>query len=180
MRRYRHRREKMLFQKLAGLKGEMTNLKKELEAEREGKQACIEQRKRLLADFENYKKRETREREEFIKYANEKLITQLLDVYENLEKGLENCSECENKELVRGLRMVYNQLKDILRKAGLEEIPAKGEPFNHNLHEALMQTETDEVPEDTVLEEFQRGYTLHGKVLRPSKVRIAKAPEQKQ
>jgi molecular chaperone GrpE len=178
MKRYKHRREKLLSERLASLKSEMSKIKKELEAEQREKEAQLEQIKRLQADFENYKKREEREKEEFIKYANEKLITQLIDVYENLERGLENCSDCENQELVKGLNMVYRQLKDILTKAGLSEIKAEGEPFDHNLHEALMQTETDEVPEDTVLEELQRGYLLHGKVLRPSKVRIAKSPEK--
>jgi molecular chaperone GrpE len=177
MRRYKHRREKSLSEKLVGLKGEMLNIKKELEVEKKEKEECIEQRKRLQADFENYKKREAREREEFIKYANEKLITELIDVYENLERGLKSCGDCDDQELLRGLQMVYNGLGDILTKAGLNEIKAEGECFDHNLHEALMQTETDEVPEDTVLEELQRGYTLHGKVLRPSKVRIAKPPE---
>ncbi len=145
-------------------------------AEKE-KAEYLEYIKRLQAEFENYKKRVAREQEEFVKYANEKLIRELIDVYENLDRALKNCSDDKNEELAKGLNIVYKQLSDILAKTGLSRIKAEGEQFDHNLHEVLMQTETDEVPEDTVLEELQQGYMLHGKVLRHSMVRIAKYSE---
>ncbi len=133
---------------------------------------------RLNAEFDNFRKRTLKEKEEFIKYANEKLILELIDVFEALERGLENARKSDNKDkLIEGIELVYKQFKNVLEKNGLVPIKAVGEKFDHYRHEAMMQTLTDEYEEDTILEEFARGYMLNGKVIRYSKVRVAKKKE---
>ncbi len=133
---------------------------------------------RLNAEFDNFRKRTLKEKEEFIKYANEKLILELLDVFEARERGVENSRKSDNKDkLTEGMELVYKQFKNVLEKNGLIPIKAVGEKFDHYRHEAMMQTLTDEYEEDTILEEFARGYMLNGKVIRYSKVRVAKKKE---
>ena len=179
LRRYsRCRGEKVLGKKFYVVNERMLELEKRLKAREKSIEEYIEDLKRLQAEFDNYRKRVEREKEEFTRYANEKLVLKLIDVCENLERGLENCGESDDTEFVRGIRMIHKQMSEILSDAGVQRIKAMGREFDHNLHEAVMQTETDEVPEDTVLEELQHGYLLHGKVLRHSKVRISKEPEQ--
>ncbi len=150
---------------------ELDNVKKQLEDE---KDRCL----RLNAEFENSRKRILKEREEFIKYANEKLILELIDVLESLERGIENTKKAEDKDkLIEGMELVYKQFKNVLEKNGLTPIKALGEKFDHYKHEAMMQTITDEYDEGTILEEFARGYMLNGKVIRYSKVRVSKNKE---
>lgn len=130
---------------------------------------------RLQAEFDNYKKRMIKEREEIIKYSNEKLILELLEVYESLERGIETGKTTNEKDvLLKGMELVYKQFKDVLEKNGLKPIQALGEKFDPYRHEALMQTIDDSQEENTILEEFQRGYTLNNKVIRYSKVRVSK------
>ncbi len=150
---------------------ELDNVKKQLEEE---KDRCL----RLNAEFDNFRKRTLKEREEFIKYANEKLILELIDVLESLERGIETSENIENKDkLIEGIELVYKQFKNVLEKNGLTRIKAIGEKFDHYKHEAMMQTITDEYDEGTILEEFARGYMLNGKVIRYSKVRVSKKKE---
>ncbi len=150
---------------------ELDNVKKQLEEE---KDRCL----RLNAEFDNFRKRTLKEREEFIKYANEKLILELIDVLESLERGIETSENIDNKDkLIEGIELVYKQFKNVLEKNGLTPIKALGEKFDHYKHEAMMQTITDEYDEGTILEEFARGYMLNGKVIRYSKVRVSKNKE---
>ncbi len=150
---------------------ELDNVKKQLEEE---KDRCL----RLNAEFENSRKRILKEREEFIKYANEKLVLELIDVLESLERGIENTKKAGDKDkLIEGMELVYKQFKNVLEKNGLTPIKALGEKFDHYKHEAMMQTCTDECDEGVVLEEFARGYMLNGKVIRYSKVRVSKNKE---
>jgi len=147
---------------------ELDTLKKQFEEE---KDRCL----RLNAEFDNLRKRNLKERDEFIKYANEKLIQELIDVFESLERGIENAKKTENKDkLIEGMELVYKQFKSVLEKNGLVPIKALGEKFDHSRHEAMIQTLTDEQEEDTILEEFAKGYMLNGKVIRYSKVRVSK------
>lgn len=153
------------------LQKELEGLKKQLEEEKD-------RYLRLNAEFENQRKRTLKEREEFIKYANEKLILELIDVFESLERGIENARKAENKDkLIEGMELVYKQFKVVLEKNGLVPIKALGEKFDHYRHEAMMQTLTDDNEEDTILEEFAKGYMLNGKVIRYSKVRVSKKKE---
>lgn len=130
---------------------------------------------RLSAEFENLRKRTIKEREEFIKYANEKLINELIDVFESLERGIENAKKAHNNDkLIEGMELVHKQFKTVLEKNGLVPILALGEKFDHCRHEAMMQTLTDDLEEDIILEEFAKGYMLNGKIIRYSKVRVSK------
>jgi len=150
------------------LEKELSIAKKQLEEE---KDKCL----RLNAEFDNIRKRNIKERDEFIKYANEKLIQEFIDVFESLERGIENAKKADNKDkLIEGMELVYKQFKVVLEKNGLVPIKALGEKFDHRKHEAMMQTLTDEQEEDTILEEFAKGYMLNGKVIRYSKVRVSK------
>jgi len=150
---------------------ELETLKKQLEQE---KDRCL----RLNAEFENQRKRLQKEKEEFVKYANEKLIIELIDIMESLERGLENAKGSSNKEkLIQGMELIYKQFKNVLEKNGLVPIKALGEKFDPYKHEAMMQTPSDDIEEDTVLEEFSRGYMLNNKVIRYSKVRVSKNKE---
>ncbi|GFO97237.1 HSP-70 cofactor [groundwater metagenome] len=147
---------------------ELETLNKQLEEE---KDRCL----RLNAEFENLRKRTQKEKEEFIKYANEKLIIELVDIMESFERGLENAKEFSDKEkLIQGMELIYKQLKNVLEKNGLVPIKALGEKFDPYKHEAMMQTPSDDDEEDMILEEFSRGYMLNNKVIRYSKVRVSK------
>lgn len=130
---------------------------------------------RLNAEFDNLRKRTLKEREEFIKFANEKLIQEFIDVFESLERGIENARKTDNKDkLIEGMELVYKQFKIVLERNGLAPIKALGEKFDHSRHEAMMQTLTNDQEEDIILEEFAKGYMLNGKILRYSKVRVSK------
>lgn len=126
---------------------------------------------RLMADFQNYKKRVEKEKSDIYSYANEKLTTELLAVLDNFERALEH--DGEDRSFKEGMEMIFKQLFDVLEKAGLKEIPALGEEFDPNFHNAVMNEETDEYESGTVSGVMQKGYTLNGKVIRPSMVRVA-------
>lgn len=150
---------------------ELETIKKQLEQE---KDRCL----RLNAEFENQRKRSQKEKEEFVKYANEKLIIELIDIMESLERGLENAKGSSSKEkLIMGVELIYKQFKTALEKNGLVAIKALGEKFDPYKHEAMMQTPSDDDEEDVVLEEFARGYMLNNKVIRYSKVRVSKTED---
>jgi molecular chaperone GrpE len=134
---------------------------------------------RLNAEFDNARKRAVKDHEEFIKYAGEKIIQEFIDVFESLERGIENAKKANNKDkLIEGMELVYKKFKVVFEKNGLTPIKALGEKFDHYRHEAMMQTLTDECEEDTILEEFAKGYILNGKVIRYSKVRVSKKKEE--
>ncbi|OYT42461.1 MAG: nucleotide exchange factor GrpE [Candidatus Altiarchaeales archaeon ex4484_43] len=148
-------------------RGKRGKTKKELEAELKEKEEDI---LRLRADFENYRKQLNREKEEFAKIANEKLITQLLDVVDNFERAI---STINDKETMKGIKMVYRQFYKILEENGLKKIEALGKKFDPYYHEVLMREESDK-EDGTIIEEFQTGYMLKEKVIRHSKVKVAK------
>lgn len=130
---------------------------------------------RLQADFDNYKKRLDKERLEFIKFANEELILEMLTILDDFERAVESGKASHDFDILyKGIEMISNDLKEFLKKNGVQEIESKGRPFNPNEHEAMMQEETDAHPENHVIEEFQKGYTLNGRVIRPAKVKVAK------
>jgi len=129
---------------------------------------------RLQAEFDNYKKRVDREKAELIEYASAKLVSELIDIMENLERGVTSAKESDDIDsIVKGMEMVSIQLKDILGSSGLKPIEAVGKKFDPHYHEAMMMTPTDEYPYNTVIEEFQQGYMMKDKVLRYSKVRVS-------
>ena len=129
---------------------------------------------RLQAEFDNYKKRVDREKKELIEYASTELVSELIDIMENLERGVASAKGSDDIDsIVKGMEMVSTQLKDILGSRGLKPIEAVGKKFDPHYHEAMMMTPTDEYPYNTVIEEFQQGYVMKDKVIRYSRVRVS-------
>lgn len=134
---------------------------------------------RAQAEFENIRKRLEREKQEFIRFANEGLISDLLNVVDDLERTLELAQD-KHQDLaafLKGVELILAHLYDLLKKQGLSPIEAKGKIFDPDFHEALLNTETNDFQENAIVEELQKGYLLNGRVLRTSKVKVAKKPE---
>ncbi|MBQ2653251.1 MAG: nucleotide exchange factor GrpE [Methanobrevibacter sp.] len=150
---------------------EMEKLKEDLEKQEAETQEYISLSQRLQADFENFKKITDKQNKEIIKFANQNIIKEFLDCYEDFGRAL----EVENDENLReGIELTYNKFKDILTKEGVEEIPAKGEKFDLNKHEALMVQASDDVENGYIIEELMKGYMYKDKVLKYSKVIVCK------
>jgi molecular chaperone GrpE len=134
---------------------------------------------RTTADFDNYKKRAAREKQDAIRFANENLIEKLVPVLDSFDMALaaaqNNKSEAA-QSLQTGINMVYQQLKNALTEAGMEEIDAAGKPFDPNLHEAVSQQERADLPEGQVVQQLRRGYKLRERLLRPASVVVSKRP----
>jgi len=134
---------------------------------------------RTSADFDNFKKRAAREKQEAIKYANESLFLKLVPVLDSLDMALaaaQTAGPDSGQSLQAGVSMVFQQLKGALAEAGLEELDAVGKPFDPNFHEALSQKETPDVPEGHVVQQLRKGYKLRDRLLRPASVVVAKQP----
>ncbi len=132
---------------------------------------------RLAAEFDNFRKRTARQYEDMIRVANQNIISQILEVVDNFERALEAADKSSDHDsLYKGMKLVYKNLYDILTREGLEPIEAVGREFDPNLHEAMMQIDSDEYPEGTVVQEITRGYKLAGKVVRHSRVSVSKGP----
>ena len=132
---------------------------------------------RLAADFDNYRKRQESERENLLKYGAENTVKKLIEVIDNFDRGMKAIETVEDCEKVKECyQLAYKNFNDVLNRIGLQVIPAEGEAFDPNLHEAVMQTPTDEKPENTIISELQKGYKLGDKVLRASLVNVATAP----
>ncbi|HPD90808.1 MAG: nucleotide exchange factor GrpE [Clostridia bacterium] len=127
---------------------------------------------RLAADFANYKKRSEKERSDIHAFANEKLVAKLLEVLDNFDRALAQ-EETEKNPVWEGMALIYKQLLGILEGSGLEEIQALGQPFDPEFHEALMMDSSTDQESGTVTEVFQKGYMLHKKVIRPTRVKVA-------
>lgn len=125
---------------------------------------------RLMADFQNYKKRVEKEKKDLYSYANEKLVTKQLEVLDNFERALEQ--ETSDESFKKGMEMIFKQLSNVLEKSGLAEIAALGEDFDPNVHNAVMTEETEDYESGKVSGVMQKGYTLNGKVIRPSMVKV--------
>lgn len=129
---------------------------------------------RLYAEFENYRKRVNKDREELMKYGNENLLYELLPVIDNLELALQHASNDVSTGLVQGVEITLKELRKTLEKFGIAPIEALGRPFDPAVHHAMSQVERSDVDEMTVVEEYRKGYRLKDKVLRPSLVAVAK------
>jgi len=128
---------------------------------------------RALADFDNYKKRSAIDREQFVQFANESLISEIFPIIDGFARAMEAAGKIKaGEEMIKGLALIKRQLEDVLKKHGVEEIEALGKPYDANLHEAILQRER-EGPEGIIIEEMQKGYTLHGRVIRPSMVIVS-------
>ena len=147
----------------------------------EWKQKHDEMKEKLLwvaADFENYKKRALKEREDFLKFSNASLIKEFLVVADNLERAMGSLPSNDMDEglqkLKQGVEMTLRQFKSLLEKNGVTKIITVGEKFDPRFHEVVLQEETDQFPDGTIMEELQGGYLLRERVLRPALVKVAK------
>lgn len=132
---------------------------------------------RSQAEMDNLKKRQKRDKEDWLKYATETLIKELLPSLDNLEKALAHVnSEQADDALRQGVALTLKGMKDALAKSGLVEISAQGEPFDPSYHEAVSQIEDSRVEPGTIVEELQRGYLLNNRLIRPAMVVVSKAP----
>ncbi len=133
---------------------------------------------RQTADYDNYKKRAAREKQDATKYANESLLQKLIPVVDNFEAALaaSNATNASSESLQTGVNMIYTQLKSALADAGLEEIDANSQPFDPNFHEAVSQKETSDVPEGHVVQQLRKGYKLRDRLIRPATVIVANKP----
>lgn len=129
----------------------------------------------LAAEFDNYRKRAAREKEAIVSFGNERLLLAILPFLDNLERAISQSEAAGSKDaLLEGVRITYGQILAELRKFGLEQIPAVGEPFDPNLHEAIAMVDREGKTEGTVLSEARKGYLLNGRLLRPAQVTVAK------
>nr|WP_082926839.1 nucleotide exchange factor GrpE [Paenibacillus tuaregi] len=129
---------------------------------------------RSQADFDNFRRRTLKEKEELAKYASAKLITELLPVVDNMDRALTAAQEsAEAESFTKGVDMIFRQLEGVLSAEGLTPMNAVGQPFNPEYHQAIMQVESDEYEEGIVVEEVQKGYLLKDKVLRPAMVKVS-------
>ncbi len=134
---------------------------------------------RSQADLDNFKKHAGKEKAEFLKYANESLIYELLGAIDNFERAVESAEKKEDFKLLhQGVEMILKELHQILKRKGMSRIEALGAPFDPHRHEALAYVDSEEHPENTVVEEIQKGYFLEGKVIRPAVVKVAKKSKE--
>ncbi|MDD5356454.1 MAG: nucleotide exchange factor GrpE, partial [Candidatus Omnitrophica bacterium] len=157
-------------------KSEIEKLEKDLADSNSKLKECSDRYLRLQAEFDNAKKRMQREQQEFVKYANEGIIVELLGILDDLERSLEarESHHQDSEAFLKGIEMILSHVYEMLKRNNVRAIEAKGKSFDANLHEALTQSESDEHEENTVLEELQKGYMLGGKVIRTAKVKVSK------
>ncbi|KGP73144.1 nucleotide exchange factor GrpE [Pontibacillus yanchengensis] len=145
----------------------------EVEQLRQEKDETYQRLLRLQADYDNFRRRSQKERENDLKYKSQDLVEELLPIVDNFERALQTDVQDDSaKSFVEGMNMVYRQLKDALNKQGVEEIPAVGEEFDPNMHQAVMQVDDENYGSNVVVEELQKGYKLKDRVIRPSMVKV--------
>jgi molecular chaperone GrpE len=128
---------------------------------------------RLAAEFDNYKKRMAREYSRVLETAADDFIRQLLEVVDDLERALAH-NESDSDSLKQGMTLIYNKLLDLLKKRNLTPINSVGQPFDHNYHDAVMQLDSEDKEDGTIIEEIQKGYIMNNRVLRPARVIVAR------
>ncbi|WP_028561681.1 nucleotide exchange factor GrpE [Paenibacillus pinihumi] len=129
---------------------------------------------RVQADYDNFRRRTQKEKEELAQYASMKLVTELLPVIDNFERAISAAKDSEDKDsFIKGVDMIFRQFDQVLQQEGLKPMDTVGQPFNPDFHQAIMQVESEEYEEGIVVEEVQRGYILKEKVLRPAMVKVS-------
>ena len=163
---------------------ELTQVKQQLQEQQEmleEKSACVAEYEDLLkrkqADFENYKKRAQKEAQDFKKYANAEIVLDVLSMLDDFERAIESTESSKDFDALHGgILLVEKQIRNTLEsKHGVKAIDALGKEFDPTVHDAIMMEESEIHEEDIVIEDFQKGYLMHDRVLRPSKVKVAKA-----
>jgi molecular chaperone GrpE len=158
---------------------EIEELKKKLEEKEKEAKENYDRLLRTAADFENYKKRAAREKEDWTKFANEDLIKAILPFIDNLERAVNHAQKiADTGVLVEGVQLTLQQLLQALNKFGLSSFESVGKPFDPAMHEAMLVVETDKHEPNQVVEEFQKGYLLNDRLLRPATVSVSKPPEK--
>lgn len=135
---------------------------------------------RASAEFDNYRKRTAREMRETIKYANEKIIKEILIIVDNLERAVDAvpAGERKNNPLLEGVQLTLHELLKVLERHDVTPIQALGEPFDPTFHQAMMQEEVPDKPANTVVREMQKGYLIHDRLLRPALVGVSKSQQE--
>jgi molecular chaperone GrpE len=159
----------------------LVKLREQLEAKAKEANQNHDRYLRQVAELENFKRRINREKDDAIRFANEALVKDLLPIVDNLERAVTHAKGGGNgKPLVEGVEMVLRGLFDTLAKHGVVQISAVGQPFDPGKHEAMAQVESATDQPNTVVEEYHKGYLLRDRLLRPSLVSVAKAPESQE
>ncbi len=158
---------------------EIEELKKKLEEKEKEIKEHHDRLLRLAADFENYKKRTAKDKDEWTKFANEDLLKAVLPFVDNLERAVSHAEKVSDTGvLIEGVRLTIQQLLQTLKKFGLSTFESVGKPFDPTVHEAMLVVETDKHEPNQVVEEFQKGYLLNDRLLRPATVSVSKTPEK--
>lgn len=156
-------------------KDQLKEIQAELETAKQEAKETYDRFLRVSAEFENYKKRSAREMDDLRKYANQSLIVEMLAVVDNLERALNssNGNSSNDKCMADGVNLTLREILKVFEKFNVKPIESIGQPFDPNFHQAMMQEETDDYPENTVITELQKGYMIHDRLLRPSMVVVA-------
>jgi len=155
-------------------KNELEELRDKIDVLQKEKDELFGKLQRISADYANFQKRVPKQITDTIVYEKERIIKTLLPALDNFERTLQNAHSAENVDvLVKGIQIIYDQMLDILKSHGAEQIKALGEKFDPALHDAMMKKADPEQEENIVLEEFQKGYKLNGRVIRPTKAIIS-------
>jgi molecular chaperone GrpE len=158
---------------------EIGELKKKLEEKEKEIKEHHDRLLRLAADFENYKKRAAKEKEDWTKFANEDVIRAILPFIDNLERAVNHAQKvADTGVLIEGVRLTIQQILQTLNKFGLSSFQSVGKPFDPTVHEAMLVVKTDQHEPNQVVEEFQKGYFLNDRLLRPATVSVSKPPEK--
>ena len=165
---------------LKNIEEELSKTKKLVQEKDNLSKEYLKHLERLQADFDNYKKRQEKKQKEFIEFANERLINNLLSVIDNLERALDSTkNEKDTKAIKEGINNTLKEFRNILQKEGVKPMQSIGHRFDPYKHEAVMKIETDKHSEDMVTEEFLKGYYIKSKVLRPAMVKVAVSTKEK-
>jgi len=162
-------------EKKEACKDQLKEIQAELETAKQEAKETYDRFLRVSAEFENYKKRSAREMDDLRKYANQSLIVEMLAVVDNLERALisSNGNSSNDKCMADGVNLTLKEILKVFEKFNVKPIESIGQPFDPNFHQAMMQEETDDYPENTVITELQKGYMIHDRLLRPSMVVVA-------
>lgn len=164
-----------LEESVAAKDAETNALKEEVARKEKAAEEYLEALKRIQAESENFRKRMIREQAQIVEFACQSLIGELLPLVDNLERAIESTKEAKDfDKLKEGVHLIYEQLRSVLVGSGLEAIDRVDEPFDPQLHEAVLQVESDEHEENTVVEVMQKGYCLKGRVMRPAMVKVTR------
>ena len=160
--------------KSSQLEADVETLRAELEAARTAVEEEHSNYLRAMADFTNFKRRRQEEFESHVQFANQELILKLLPIMDNFERALQAAQEKHSFDaLAEGVSLTLRQLQESLEKEGVKPIEAVGREFDPMMHEAVMRVESDEHPDNTVVEEVEKGYTQNSRVIRPARVKVA-------